>query len=229
MEYVDGGDLHRHLQQQPHFKLPEHHARFYAGEITLAIHHLHSEGIIHRDIKPENILLCSDGHIKLADYGLCTESFIGRRHTLGMGTTCYCAPESTRDPYYTSGLANLTLNPGKYHTIILPSNSAINQLSQQLIQELEFNALVPLIANLSEILAEYEEILAEYEEISIFRQFLDRSNLTFKADIYYTIWVPSNRALENIVNNFHIYNTLLNANVSIENFVKMHIFPGYFF
>ncbi|CAK9294457.1 unnamed protein product [Gordionus sp. m RMFG-2023] len=38
-----------------------------------------------------------------------------------------------------SGLANLTLNPGKYHTIILPSNSAINQLSQQLIQELEFN------------------------------------------------------------------------------------------
>ncbi|CAK9294439.1 unnamed protein product [Gordionus sp. m RMFG-2023] len=80
-------------------------------------------------------------------------------------------------------------------------------------------ALVPLIANLS-------EILAEYEEISIFRQFLDRSNLTFKADIYYTIWVPSNRALENIVNNFHIDNTLLNANVSVENFVKLHIFPG---
>ncbi|CAK9303054.1 unnamed protein product [Gordionus sp. m RMFG-2023] len=100
MEYVDGGDLYRHLQKQHHFKLPEHHARFYTGEITLAIHHLHSEGIIHRDIKPENILLCSDGHIKLADYGLCTDSFVCRRHTLGLGTIYYCAPEVTRDPYY---------------------------------------------------------------------------------------------------------------------------------
>ncbi|XP_065313864.1 protein kinase C zeta type-like [Gordionus sp. m RMFG-2023] len=103
MEYVDGGDLHRHLQNQPHHKLPEHHARFYAAELTLALHHLHSRGIIHRDVKPENILVCLDGHLKLSDYGLCTDilpSFIETRKSLRVGTVYYKAPEVLFDPYY---------------------------------------------------------------------------------------------------------------------------------
>ena len=35
--------------------------RFYLAEITLALEHLHSQGIIYRDLKPENILLDSQG------------------------------------------------------------------------------------------------------------------------------------------------------------------------
>ena len=34
---------------------------FYLAEITLAIEHLHSQGIIYRDLKPENILLDAYG------------------------------------------------------------------------------------------------------------------------------------------------------------------------
>jgi len=34
---------------------------FYLAEITLAIEHLHSHGIIYRDLKPENILLDTQG------------------------------------------------------------------------------------------------------------------------------------------------------------------------
>ncbi|KAI4905859.1 hypothetical protein NFI96_021756 [Prochilodus magdalenae] len=47
---------------------------FYLGEITLALGHLHSSGIIYRDLKPENIMLNHEGHIKLTDFGLCKES-----------------------------------------------------------------------------------------------------------------------------------------------------------
>lgn len=34
---------------------------FYLSEITLALGHLHSHGIIYRDLKPENIMLNSQG------------------------------------------------------------------------------------------------------------------------------------------------------------------------
>ena len=36
----------------------------------MGLESLHSSGISHRDLKPENILIGSDGHIKLADFGL---------------------------------------------------------------------------------------------------------------------------------------------------------------
>ena len=51
------------------------HIIFYqVAEITLALEHLHRQGIIYRDLKPENILLDAHGHVKLTDFGLCKES-----------------------------------------------------------------------------------------------------------------------------------------------------------
>merc|ERR1719154_639016 len=52
--------------------LTEEAAQFYMTETAIAIDYIHNLGFIHRDIKPDNILLDSRGHVKLADFGLCT-------------------------------------------------------------------------------------------------------------------------------------------------------------
>jgi serum/glucocorticoid-regulated kinase 2 len=69
MEYVGGGTLKRLLGRVS--ILSEHLAVYLAAEIVLGLEYLHeSIGVVYRDLKPENIMLSTEGHIKLADFGL---------------------------------------------------------------------------------------------------------------------------------------------------------------
>ncbi|XP_069937652.1 serine/threonine-protein kinase greatwall isoform X2 [Cherax quadricarinatus] len=68
MEYLIGGDLKSLLTIYGYFDEPM--ATFYAAELALALHYLHSHGIVHRDVKPDNLLLDNKGHLKLTDFGL---------------------------------------------------------------------------------------------------------------------------------------------------------------
>ncbi|XP_044045619.1 ribosomal protein S6 kinase beta-2-like isoform X2 [Siniperca chuatsi] len=92
LECLSGGELFMQLEKEGIFM--EDTACFYLGEITLALGHLHSNGIIYRDLKPENIMLSHQGHIKLTDFGLCKESIHDGTvtHTF-CGTIEYMAPE----------------------------------------------------------------------------------------------------------------------------------------
>lgn len=68
MEYLDGISMKYFLEVNGGKT-----SILYAKEIVLAVaqalQSLHKEGILHRDVSPDNIFLCSDGKIKLIDFG----------------------------------------------------------------------------------------------------------------------------------------------------------------
>jgi serine/threonine protein kinase len=98
LEYVPGGDLYHRLDLA--LALPLDEVKFYVSEIALALHYLHSIGIIYRDLKPENVLLDGDGHIKLTDFGVSRELGEDVMARSICGTLDYLAPEVvSRQPY----------------------------------------------------------------------------------------------------------------------------------
>lgn len=93
-DYYNGGSLFYHLRKSRGFS--ENRACFYAGELLLALDHLHNSGIIYRDLKLENILMDQIGHIALTDFGLSKENVTDIFHfqlTTFCGTAEYIAPE----------------------------------------------------------------------------------------------------------------------------------------
>lgn len=91
MKFLHGGELFFHLRRRGLIR--EHEARFYVGEMVLAIEFLHNMGIVHRDLKPENVLLDAEGHVTITDFGLAKEIGEGSNVRTLCGTSEYMAPE----------------------------------------------------------------------------------------------------------------------------------------
>ena len=66
--------------------------RYKTRKYFIALDYLHTLAIIHRDIKPENILFCSNGYIKLTDFGI-ARTWSPNNSNDTSGTPGYMAPE----------------------------------------------------------------------------------------------------------------------------------------
>ncbi|OMJ73299.1 hypothetical protein SteCoe_28051 [Stentor coeruleus] len=117
MEYLNGGELFFHLTQQRVFS--ELRAKFYIGEILLGLEYLHNNGIVYRDLKPENVMLDSEGHIRLTDFGL-SKSGIGSDNPKAFtfcGTAEYLAPEILKSQGYDQAVDFWSLGALMYYML----------------------------------------------------------------------------------------------------------------
>ncbi|KAF9334061.1 hypothetical protein BG006_002773 [Podila minutissima] len=91
MDLMMGGDLRFHTNRK---SFGEDVVRFWIAEMSSAINHLHSLGIVHRDIKPDNVLLDANGHAHLTDFNIgCKLTEEKPVLTSQSGTVAYMAPE----------------------------------------------------------------------------------------------------------------------------------------
>ncbi|CCW60021.1 unnamed protein product [Phytomonas sp. EM1] len=105
LDYANAGDLRQEIRSRSktgHF-FEEHEAGMLFLQVLLAVHHVHSRHMIHRDIKSANILLCSNGLVKLGDFGFSKTYTVTVSEDVGRtfcGTPYYVAPEIwRRKPY----------------------------------------------------------------------------------------------------------------------------------
>jgi len=89
LQYVAGGEMFSYLRREA--RLTEDESRFHAVQVILALEYLQKMDVAYRDLKPENMLICSNGFLKLTDFGF-AKRVRGRMWTL-CGTPEYIAPE----------------------------------------------------------------------------------------------------------------------------------------
>lgn len=97
MELIDGITLKQYMKKKGN-KLNWREALHFITQITKALGHAHSRGIIHRDIKPHNIMVLRDGSVKVADFGIARVAS-GGHSTLtqeALGSVHYISPEQAR-------------------------------------------------------------------------------------------------------------------------------------
>lgn len=103
MELIDGITLKQYMQKKGN-KLNWREALHFITQITKALGHAHSRGIIHRDIKPHNIMVLRDGSVKVADFGIARVAS-GGHSTLtqeALGSVHYISPEQARGSHIDS-------------------------------------------------------------------------------------------------------------------------------
>ena len=93
MDYIEGSTLRTVIRRRG--PLPPEDAIAVLVEISRAVAHAHSKGVIHRDLKPENVMIDTEGDVFVMDFGLARaveEPGLTQSGAI-MGTPFYMSPE----------------------------------------------------------------------------------------------------------------------------------------
>ena len=95
MELIDGISLKQYMEKKGVLNWKE--TLHFAMQISKALEHAHSRGIVHRDIKPHNIMVLKNGSVKVADFGIAR--VMSKSNTLtkeALGSVHYISPEQAK-------------------------------------------------------------------------------------------------------------------------------------
>ncbi|MGI9621593.1 MAG: protein kinase domain-containing protein, partial [Acidimicrobiales bacterium] len=96
-EYLGGGSLRAMLDMEP--VLTPSQTLLVALEATRGLEYAHRRGVVQRDIKPGNLLFDSEGHVRIADFGLAkalAEASATEPGGAVLGTVRYASPEQAQ-------------------------------------------------------------------------------------------------------------------------------------
>ncbi|NWI19678.1 IKKB kinase, partial [Crypturellus soui] len=175
MEYCQGGDLRKYLNQLENCcGLREEAILILLSDIASALRYLHENRIIHRDLKPENIVLQQGEQRlihKIIDLGYAKELDQGSLCTSFVGTLQYLAPELLEQQKYTvtvdywsfgtlafeciTGFRPFLPNwqPVQWHTKVRQKSELDIVVSEDLSGEVKFSSTLPYPNNLNSVLA----------------------------------------------------------------------------
>lgn len=91
MEHISGEELFEHLVSKGSFS--EREASNFLCQCAEGLQYIHGKKMIHGDLKPENLMMCSNGNVKIVDFGSCASFF---STPLIFGTIAYLSPEVLR-------------------------------------------------------------------------------------------------------------------------------------
>ena len=97
MRFVPGDDLRTRLAEDGRLE-PDAAVRIIA-QVAGALDAAHAHHLVHRDVKPANVLVTSQNHVYLTDFGLSkrlTADSEATRSGMVLGTLDYIAPEQIR-------------------------------------------------------------------------------------------------------------------------------------
>ncbi len=131
-------DLHNAIGQKI---LKDAHNRYILYQLMKGMKYMHSAEVIHRDLKPSNLLLNSDCHLKICDFGLARSLAVDRTDTKDVvlteevATRWYRAPEVLLGSNYYDKSADIwsvgcILAEMLIGKPIFPGNSTLNQLEK---------------------------------------------------------------------------------------------------
>jgi serine/threonine protein kinase len=121
MQYIQGGNLRDLMREKGPLSFEQ--VVSIIEQIGKALDYAHAHRIIHRDVKPSNILIDSDGHATLTDFGIVKALEATNIQTTSgavMGTPYYASPEQAesrpldgRSDLYSLGIVAYELCTGK--------------------------------------------------------------------------------------------------------------------